>query len=114
MDKYDEAGFADDATAHESIFETVRQWTAAHVAAAAKLGRADKAATAKLLKQLERKHSPKQINAFGPNGSTPLMVKCFQGNATDVEALLALGADPCIEGNIFVIIFGISLLFSFF
>ena len=100
MDKYDEAGFAEDATAHESIFETVRQWTAAHVAAAAKLtpGRAEKVATAKLLKTLKKKHSPKQINAFGPNGSTPLMVKCFQGNATDVEALLALGADPCIEG----------------
>ena len=39
-------------------------------------------------------------DAVGPGGFTPLLLACVQGEADDVTALLALGSDPAIEGDV--------------
>ena len=39
-------------------------------------------------------------DAVGPGGFTPLLLACVQGKADAVTALLALGADPAIEGDV--------------
>ena len=39
-------------------------------------------------------------DAVGPGGLAPLLLACTQGRAGDVTALLALGADPAIEGDV--------------
>ena len=39
-------------------------------------------------------------DAVGPGGFTPLLVACMQGDADDVAALLALGANPASEGDV--------------
>lgn len=40
----------------------------------------------------------RSVDAAGPNGLTPLLVACLKGNVADVDALLAYGADPRVEG----------------
>ena len=40
------------------------------------------------------------VDAVGPGGLTPPLLACMQGKVDDVAALLALGADPTIEGNV--------------
>ena len=40
------------------------------------------------------------LNAHGPSGMTALLVACLQGSVADVELLLAFGADPKSEGDV--------------
>jgi len=51
-------------------------------------------------------------DAVGPGGFTPLLLACLQGEADDVAALLTLGADPAIEGDVSSISCSISCSLS--
>ena len=42
------------------------------------------------------------LNAVGPESElTPLLTACLKGDAADVQLLLAFGADPAIEGDVY-------------
>ena len=40
------------------------------------------------------------VDAIGPGGHTPLLLVCVHGRVDDLLALLALGANPAVEGNV--------------
>lgn len=40
------------------------------------------------------------VDDIGPGGATPLLLACIRGDRADVEALLAVGANPTAEGDV--------------
>ena len=52
------------------------------------------------LKQKNTKDN--DLNAVGPeSGLTPLLAACLKGDATEMQLLLAFGADPAIEADVY-------------
>ena len=74
---------------------------AADVAACAELMAAvtERAANPALIEGNKTEFSFK-CNKPGPGGATPLLVACLQGDAAAAAALLAVGADPTVEGDV--------------
>ena len=101
------ADVAADVAAHRAVVLAARERHEA-VHALAMLSAKAEEATGKSCAQVELEEKIAGLkgkfkgaaDAVGPGGLTPLLLACMQGKADDVAALLALGADPAIEGDV--------------
>ena len=101
------ADLAADVAAHHAVILAARERHEA-VHALAMLSAKAEEATDKTCAQLELEEKIAGLqekykgaaDAVGPGGLTPLILVCIQGEADDVAALLTLGADPAIEGDV--------------
>ena len=95
---------AADSAAHAAVFSVVEDWQelqgcGINAPAAAQGARENNDDDNVTMEKLKEKCIP-IINAVGPAGATPLLVACLQGARASAEALLALGADPAVEGDV--------------
>ena len=82
-----------DATAHRMVILAARERQEVLLALATLSAKAQTK-----IAQLQAKYTG-AADAVGPGGCTPLLLGCVQGRVADVAALLALGADPGVEGG---------------